>query len=169
MTKVVQILKEEFHRRMIEEGLSRIEKCFSLLTEDQIWHQQNENSNSMGNIVLHLCGNIAQYIHSGIGGKEDLRQRDDEFKLSSRMDSKELLIKIQHVVQEANRIVSGLDPRVFSEDRKVQGFDENVTSIIVHVIEHYSYHIGQLTYYTKYVTDKDTGYYAGLDLNATSA
>lgn len=168
MTKVVEILKEEFRRRMIEEGLSRIEKCFSLLTEDQIWHKENENSNSMGNIVLHLCGNITQYIHSGIGGKKDERQRVEEFKISSRVDSIKLLTKIQEVVQEANRIVSNLEPIVFSEDRKVQGFDENVTSIVVHVIEHYSYHIGQLTYFTKFISNQDTGYYAGLDLNITS-
>ena len=169
MTKVVEILKEEFHRRMITEGLSRIEKCFEILSEEQIWHKQNDNSNSMGNIVLHLCGNIRQYIISGIGGQKDIRQRDDEFKLSSKLDSKKLLTKIQDTVLEANNVVCTLDTNVFSEDRKVQGFDENVTSIIVHVIEHYSYHIGQITYYTKYVADEDTGYYAGLDLNATSS
>ena len=168
MTKVVEILKEEFHRRMIEEGLDRIEKCFSILSEDQIWHRENENTNSIGNIVLHLCGNIRQYIMSGIGNEADTRERDEEFKLSSRIDSKTLLLKIKDTVQSANNVVSNLDPKVFSEDRKVQGFNENVTSIVVHVIEHYSYHIGQITYYTKYITNKDTGYYEGLDLNATS-
>lgn len=168
MTKIILNLKKEFHRRLIEEGLSRIEKCFALLSEEQIWHQENKNSNSMGNIVLHLCGNVRQYVVSGLGGQKDVRERDKEFMLSSRITSSSLLEKIKQTVEEANAVVQNLEDHIFESDILVQGFRENGTSTLVHVIEHFSYHVGQITYYTKFVTDKDTAYYGGLDLNVTS-
>jgi len=168
MTKVTDYLKKEFERRLIQEGYSRIEKCFSMLTEDQIWHKENANSNSMGNIVLHLCGNVRQYIISGIGDEIDTRERDKEFLLSSRINSKDLTQRISKTVTEANRLVQNMTEEDFLSDFKIQGFDENGTSTVVHVIEHFSYHVGQITYYTKMITDRSTGYYEGLDLNVTS-
>jgi len=165
---VTEIIKDEFYRRLIEEGLTRIEKCLSLLCAEEIWHQENENSNAVGNIILHLCGNVRQYIQTGVYGQEDVRKRDNEFKTESRIETKDLLSKITTVVTEANAIVSALNPETFKSNRKVQGFEENVTSIIIHVIEHFSYHVGQITFYTKLKKNVDTAYYAGLDLNASS-
>jgi len=164
---MVDIIKSEFERRLVEEGLFRILKCIDLLTDDQLWYRHNPNTNSVGNIVLHLCGNVTQYIHTGIAQKEDSRNRPLEFLATSKIDRKELAVKIQSVVKEANSLIQNIKESQLSEDRQVQGFDENVLSIIIHVIEHFSYHVGQITFFTKYINNIDTGYYAGLDLDVT--
>ena len=163
-----EILSKEFHRRLIEEGFARIEKCCGILSEDEIWSSRNANTNSVGNLILHLTGNVRQYIQTGIDGQADVRERDLEFDVNSRVDSKEVLGKLKKVITEAHQIVSNLSEEELTEKRTVQGFSETVLSIIIHVIEHFSYHVGQITFYTKYLKDVDTGYYDGLDLNATA-
>lgn len=165
---MINIIKSEFNRRIIQEGLSRIERCLTELTEEQVWHKQNSNTNSMGNIILHLCGNVNQYINSGIGNFRDERNRPLEFLLSSRIGKDALIEKITAVVTNAQSIVDDLQAQSLTENRTVQGFDETVLSIIIHVIEHFSYHVGQITFYTKYIKNIDTGYYSGLDLDVTS-
>ena len=164
---MVDIIKKEFHRRMIEEGLARIIKCIGELSDEQLWYKHNANTNSIGNIVLHLCGNVKQYIIAGLGETEDDRQRSLEFLLSSKIDRQSLIQKIEQVVTDANSVVQNLNTDVLSKPRRVQGFDESVLSIIIHVIEHFSYHVGQITFFTKYINDVDTAYYAGLDLDVT--
>jgi len=163
-----KLVKKEFGRRLIEEGLHRILLCLDTLTDDEIWHKENQNTNSVGNLVLHLSGNVRQYITAGITNQKDTRVRGDEFKLSSRIEKDQLKKQIVKTVHDANEVVQNIEPITFLEKRKVQGFDENVTSIVIHVIEHFSYHVGQITFYTKYIKDVDTAYYGDLDLNITS-
>lgn len=164
---MIAIIKNEFHRRIIEEGLSRIIQCVDQLNDEQLWYKHNSNTNSIGNIILHLCGNVKQYIESGIGQQPDFRDRPSEFLPSSQINREELINKITSVANNANKVIQRINEDALSEDRKVQGFDENVLSIIIHVIEHFSYHVGQITFFTKYINNIDTGYYAGLDLNIT--
>jgi uncharacterized damage-inducible protein DinB len=166
--QVLDIIKSEFKRRVLEESLVRIESCTAQLTEEEFWRKPNKNSNSIGHLVLHLKGNVTQYILSGIGGMKDERNRDLEFTSTALVDKNDLVKTLGLVLLSANGVVSNLKYRVLSESRKVQGFDENVLSIIIHVIEHLSYHVGQITYYTKYIKDIDTGYYKDKDLSVTS-
>lgn len=165
--EIIDIVKDEFIRRMNIEGLSRIEKCLNQLTDEELWHKQNSNTNSVGNLVLHLSGNVRQYIISGVGQEKDIRERDKEFLSGSRITKEALINQIKATISESINVVNKLTQQHLTEDRRVQGFDENVLSIIIHVIEHFSYHVGQITYFTKYLKDIDTGYYAGLDLNIT--
>jgi len=164
---MVDILKQEFHRRIIQEGLSRIVQCVETLSEKQLWYKHNTNTNTVGNIILHLCGNVRQYIQTGIGFEADVRNRPSEFLLSSKVSKETLIDKITEVTSGANEIIQSISEDNLSESRMVQGFDENVLSIIIHVIEHFSYHVGQITFFTKYINDIDTGYYAGLNLDVT--
>lgn len=166
--KVLQIVQEEFERRLLEESFSRIKKCSLELSEEEFWRKPNRNSNSVGNLVLHLTGNIKQYINTGIGGEEDIRQRDEEFDEANKVKKDIAVSRLKEVLLSAKTIVDKLSMEVLSEQRKVQGFEESVLSIIIHVIEHMSYHVGQITYYTKLIKDIDTRYYAGLDLNSKS-
>jgi len=78
-----------------------------------------------------------------------------------------LIHKLELLESDVAAALDRIIPSDLIEDRLVQGFDENVTSILIHVAEHFSYHVGQITYYTKYIRDVDTGYYAGLDLGVT--
>ncbi len=167
MTNLIDLIKAEFNRRMLVESYERISTCLQELTPEQIWHKENENTNSVGNLILHLQGNITQYIWSGIGGNPDLRERDKEFLSGYTYKKERLLEDLLVVVTKANDVVQQLEESDLTKDVKVQGFDETVISILIHVMEHMSYHVGQITYYTKYINDVDTSYYGGLDLNAT--
>lgn len=166
--QVLDIIKEEFHRRLIEESYARIEKCVSLLTVDEIWRKPNKNSNSIGNLILHLNGNVTQYVCAGIGGKKDIRERDLEFSYQEEQSKEALLNMTRECLNKANAIIQEKKPDKLARKVEVQGFQETVMSIIIHVIEHYSYHVGQITYFTKLIKDVDTGYYAGLNLNITN-
>jgi len=149
----------------LNENTPRIEKCLDLLTEKEMWHRPNNNSNSIGNLIIHLCGNISQYIISSLGEKTDKRNRNLEFSTDGGLTKIELIQNLQSVVAKASEIISDIDVNKLTKIYSVQGFDLTGIGIIIHVVEHYSYHTGQISFYTKLLKDQDLGYYAGLDLN----
>jgi len=110
---MTDIIKEQFKLRIYTEGIVRINKVLDMLTEEQVWYSPNNNINSVGNLVLHLNGNVTQWIGTGVAQHKDVRQRE---------------------------------------------------SILIHVIEHFSYHVGQIAYLGKLITDRDLGFYEGMDL-----
>jgi len=161
-------LETEFINNAIfrmNENTPRIKKCFVELTEKEIWERPNPSSNSIGNLVLHICGNITQYIISGLGGAADNRQRDAEFTTSGGFSKSELLDDLTKTVNKANNIMLKLTRKDLQLVRSVQGFELSGMGITMHVVEHYSYHTGQIAFYTKLLKEKDLGFYANLDLN----
>ena len=143
----------------------RIEKCLGLLSEAEVWERPNPSSNSIGNLILHLCGNIRQYIISGLGRQPDTRERDEEFSATEGFTKKEILQKLTATVAEAARVIEAANEESLLGEQKVQGFTLTGIGIIVHVVEHYSYHTGQIAFWTKLLRDKDLGFYGDKDLN----
>jgi len=135
------------------------------MSEEEIWRRPNPSCNSIGNMVLHLCGNITQYIISSLGGVEDIRQRDLEFSAQGGFNKIELFSKLESTVTRATEIISTIHPEEMLTKHSVQGFDLSTIGIIVHVAEHYSYHTGQIVYWTKLLKGKDLAFYANTDLN----
>ena len=154
----------EIKRRLFEECLPRTRQCLQQLNEDQIWYRPNANSNSVGNIVLHLCGNVRQWIGAGLGGQADIRERDQEFAEKGPIPRAILLAKLDNLEKEVQQVLAAVRPEDLLRKREVQIYEESGLSILVHVVEHFSYHVGQLTYIVKMLNDVDTGYYAGQDL-----
>lgn len=148
-----------------EENTPKIKKCFDELSEEEIWQRPNPSSNSIGNIVVHLCGNITQYILSSLGNVEDKRERDKEFSIRGGLNKKELYDKLKSTVDEAASVVQNMDRTDLLRKRSVQGYELSAIGIIIHVVEHYSYHTGQIIFWTKLLKDKDMGFYANIDLN----
>jgi uncharacterized damage-inducible protein DinB len=144
----------------------RIRKCFEQLSETEIWQRPNSASNSMGNLVLHLCGNIRQYIISGLGKQPDDRIRDAEFTATGGLTKVELIQKLTDTLREADKIIMNCDETTLMTPIIVQGFKMSGIGIIVHVVEHYSYHTGQIAFWTKQLRNQDLGFYDGVDLNA---
>jgi len=165
---IVSIVKKEFHLRVIEESLSRIKQCVNLLSDEQLWHSENDNTNSVGNLVLHLEGNIRQYIISGVGGAKDVRERTKEFEKGQTLLKEPLIEKLSSTLNQADEVVQALLAEHLTEGVMIQGFEHTRLSAIIHVIEHLSYHVGQITFYTKYILDIDTSYYGGMDLDVTA-
>ncbi|MCZ6572115.1 MAG: DUF664 domain-containing protein [Planctomycetota bacterium] len=166
--RLTDALAGEFERRVVQESLTRILKCLDLLDVEQVWSRPNENTVSVGNLVLHLAGNLRQYVVAGLGAALDTRRRAEEFSEHGPLPTAELVERIGGTVRAAAVVVRRLEPAALLATHRVQGFEETGTSILVHVIEHFSYHTGQITYAAKTMLNVDTGYYAGQDLDQTS-
>ncbi len=164
-----ETLLREVRRRLFDEGLPRLKKCLDQLTDEEIWQRPNANSNSMGNLVLHLTGNVRQWIIAGLDEQEDTRQRQAEFDEKGPMDRQQMLANLDAAMEEAKEVLNRLTPEKLLQQFNVQGFQETGIGILVHVVEHFSYHVGQMTYYVKALKDMDMGYYAGLDLETKGA
>jgi uncharacterized damage-inducible protein DinB len=149
----------------IDENTSKINACLKQLDEKDIWFRHNEHVNSVGNIILHLCGNIRQYIISSLGGAPDIRERDLEFSTAGGLTNAELAAKWQEIIREAKTIIAPASPENLLRQRVVQGTTHTGISIIIHVTEHYSYHTGQIIFLTKLYKNTDMGFYSGIDLN----
>ncbi len=160
--------EEEFKEQAVlrmSENLPRVKKCLNLLTTQQIWQRPNAQSNSIGNLILHLCGNITQYINASLGEEKDERNRDLEFTSTEKMNAEELYGKFEEVFLKAILIILKTDKKELLKSRKVQGFTLTGMGIILHVTEHLLYHVGQIAFYTKQLTNTDLGFYADMDLN----
>jgi len=158
-TIILNELKSEFERRIYEEGYERIVKCLSFLSEEELWARPNENTVSIGNLILHLSGNVRQWICAGLGGQEDVRERDLEFSTQGGITKSALCEKIKLTIIDAQDVIENTSLDDLAKTYAVQVYEETGLSIVVHVIEHFSYHIGQITYTVKSQKNIDTKYY----------
>ena len=155
--------------KSIDENTSKIKACMKQLEEKDIWFHQNDHVNSVGNIILHLCGNIRQWIISSLGGAPDIRDRDLEFSTMGGFAKEELTTKWQDTMREAVTVITNASPENLLRHRVVQGSTVSGIGIIIHVTEHYSYHTGQIIFLTKLYKNMDMGFYAGANLNQKNA
>lgn len=149
----------------LQANVPRIEKCLKVLDEKEVWKKPNGSSNSVGNLILHISGNMRQYIISSIGKEEDKRNRAAEFSATGGFSKAELLGKITSTVKEAVKVLQNVDEEELLRIHLVQGLECSGIDIVVHVVEHFSYHTGQIAFWTKLLKDKDLEFYKGLDLN----
>lgn len=154
----------EARRRLLGESLPRLRRCLAELSEEEIWQRPNAATVSIGNLVLHLAGNLRQWILTGLGGAEDRRMREREFTETGPLPTAALVALIESTLEETRAVLEGLDPASLLAPRRVQGFEESGLSIIVHVVEHFSYHVGQMVYAVKSRKGIDLGFYRGVDL-----
>ncbi|MCL4691341.1 MAG: DUF1572 family protein [Candidatus Hydrogenedentes bacterium] len=159
-----QALIDETNRRLFDESIPRIRKCLDQLTDDEIWYRPNPETVSIGNLVIHLCGNARQWICSGLGGEPDHRERSKEFEERGPIPRDELLRRLDTIEADVRRTLDAVDPASLLDHRPVQIYQESGLSILVHVVEHFSYHTGQITYAVKSRKGVDMGYYAGQKL-----
>jgi uncharacterized damage-inducible protein DinB len=141
----------------------RIQHCLQLLSADQVWWRGAEECNSVANLVLHLCGNVRQWIIASIGGQKDLRQRDSEFAARDDVSIQELRTMLQETVEEAVLTIGRVTPQRLTETVHIQGYEKSVLEAIYHVVEHFSLHTGQILYATKLLRKTDLGFYKHLD------
>jgi uncharacterized damage-inducible protein DinB len=140
----------------------RILICLEQLTPEQIWTRGSENENAVGNLVLHLAGNVRQWIGSGVAGRENVRNRDSEFAARGQVRRDDLRALLQTTVDEAVAAIEKLTPERLAETIRVQGYDVTVLQAVYHVVEHFSHHTGQIIFATKLFTAGDLGFYRHL-------
>lgn len=146
----------------LAELCGRIESCLGKLTPEQIWMRGSENQNAIGNLVLHLNGNVRQWILSGVGGAPDARIREEEFAARGGMDAEALRKLLRNTVDAALVVIRTLPPERLAERTTIQGYDVTILKAILHVTEHFSGHTAQIIFITKMVTGEDLGFYSYL-------
>ena len=142
-----------------DDYLQKIERSLELLTEEQIWWRANPQSNSIGNLLLHLSGNVRQWIVCGLGGASDERDRDSEFAERNLIPRDELLARLKQTLNEADDALAKFDADKLLERHLIQGCDVTALAAIFHVVEHFSMHVGQIVYITKQLTAHDLHFY----------
>src|SRR5215467_3382083 len=117
----VKILDQARHS-LVEHHLPRVMRCLQLLSDEDVWWRPNLNSNSLGNLVLHLVGNVSQWVISGLGGAEDTRERDKEFSATGPLPSRELIGGLETCVRKAASVITGLNAHDLKREYSIQGF-----------------------------------------------
>jgi hypothetical protein len=145
--------------------LSRIETCLDKLTPEQIWARQSENENAVGNLVLHLEGNIRQWILGGVGGQPDIRDRYAEFEARAGSSGAELKARLRATVEEAVAVVRGFPEGRLTERIRPQGSDVSALEAVYQVVQHLAGHAFQIILLTKLFTHQDLGFFAHLNRN----
>jgi uncharacterized damage-inducible protein DinB len=134
---------------LLDDFLVKIERAVQKMTDDQIWWRANEESNSVENLLLHLAGNVRQWIISGIGGAPDKRFRQGEFDERNQIGGEELLKILRNAVEEACAVLDDLNDADLLEKRSIQGRETTVLSAVYHVAEHFAMHAGQIIFIAK--------------------
>src|SRR5262249_8292051 len=125
-------------------ALNRIKHCLGQLTDEQVWWRSHPSLNSIGNLILHLCGNVRQWIVSGLGGVADDRDRPAGFSELGPISKSELLCKLEAVVNEANVVLAQQTARQLLGPRRIQGFDVTGLKAIFDSIPHFRGHTQEI-------------------------
>ncbi|PYP81468.1 MAG: hypothetical protein DMD35_01795 [Gemmatimonadetes bacterium] len=146
---VAQAFIEKSRHYLAREYPSKIQRCLDVLPEEMLWRRDDASENSIGNLLLHLSGNVRQWIVSGVGGAPDARQRRAEFDAREGGRASELMSGLLATLHDADTVLASLDERSLGEARRIQGRDVNVLDALYHVVEHFSMHTGQIILLTK--------------------
>lgn len=151
ITKSIDLLQNEY--------IPKIDKSIMKLNDEQIWWRPNEHSNSIANLLLHLNGNVRQYLIAGVGEKIFERKRELEFNERKNISSNILLNQLKETVNEATEILNKLDLQKLTEVRIIQGKEKTLLEAIYHSVEHFSMHTGQIIFISKLLLNEDLEFY----------
>jgi Protein of unknown function (DUF1572) len=140
----------------------RLKECVSSLTEEQIWWRPNDASNSIGNLILHLNGNVSQWLVASFNKDEDRRNRPEEFAAREGATAAELLAKLGTTLDAAAKVLDRLTVEELLARYEIQGYHVRGLDAVYQVVEHFGLHYGQIVYITKLLTEKDLGFYKEL-------
>lgn len=150
-------------RHELRLSLDKIEKALSRIDPEQAWQRAHENENAIGNLLLHLAGNVRQWIICGLGGAEDERDRPAEFAQREALALDETFAKLRSTVAEADAVLDGLPPAALLATHNIQVYEATGVHAILHVVTHFAEHTGQILWAVKRLTGEDLGFYANLD------
>ncbi len=136
-------------REAFRQSLRKITHCLGQLQDEDVWWRPSESHNSLQNILLHLCGNVRQWIIHGVRGEPDVRNRPQEFAERRPIPKAELLRMLSETVDEADRALAACPPSRLLEPRRIQGFDTTVLGAILDSVTHFVGHTHQIVYITR--------------------
>jgi uncharacterized damage-inducible protein DinB len=134
---------------LITEYPTKIRAAVERMPPEKLWWRPNEDANSVGNLLLHLSGNVRQWIVSGVGGAPDVRKRNMEFAARGGTTAAVMLGGLDATLREADEVLRAVLPSELLSRRAIQGRDTTVFEAIYHVVEHFSTHVGQIVWIAK--------------------
>ncbi len=149
--------------KLVDEYWPRLRTCVESLSEDQVWWRPNEASNSVGNLVLHLNGNVRQWLVASFNRSADERNRPAEFAQRERISKAVLLDTLGATIDDAAAVLSRLTVVDLTSTRHIQGLTVSGLHAVYQVVEHFGRHFGQIVYITKMLRGEDLGFYRELD------
>jgi uncharacterized damage-inducible protein DinB len=144
-----EIFLERSRYYLSEEYPAKLRKCIAVLPDGAVWARANDSSNSIGNLLLHLAGNVRQWIVGGVGGRPVERDRPAEFAARDGPDASTLLENLESAVSEADSVLAELSEEDLLRPCTIQDRQTNVLAAIYHVVEHFAMHTGQIVLLTK--------------------
>ncbi len=159
LNEIGQLFMTRSRYHLSQDFLPKIERCVELLKDEQIWWRANPQSNSIGNLILHLSGNVRQWIVSGLGGAADSRDRGAEFAQRDVISREELIEKLKQTLGDADVALAKFDAEKLLDLQSIQGCDVSALEAILHVVEHFSMHTGQIILMTKMLAEADLAFY----------
>jgi hypothetical protein len=148
--------------KLIGQFWPRLRSTVEPLTEEQVWWRPNEASNSIGNLILHLNGNVKQWLVDSFNGANDARDRPAEFAAAGGMGASELLARLGATLEMADEVLGRLTAEKLAAHYTIQGYHVRGLDAVYQVVEHFGLHYGQMIYIAKSVTGKDLGFYKDL-------
>lgn len=144
MDDVSRAFLDKSRRLLTSDYVPKIDRCLDRLTDHDIWWRPNDASNSVGNLILHLCGNVTMWVIGGVGRRPFERNRQLEFDERREISASDLRGRLNRVMREADEVLGGLSAEELMTRRQIQGYDVTVLEAIYHVVEHFGMHTGQI-------------------------
>lgn len=129
---------------LAEEFRIKLRKTIDALPPDMLWSRPNEQANSVGNLLMHLEGNVRQWIVGAVGGAPDVRNRAGEFATREGSTREELIRRMEQTLDEADAVLAKLRPEQLTERRRVQARDVSILDAVYQVVQHFALHLGQI-------------------------
>lgn len=148
--------------KLLEHYWPRLRTAVASLSDEQIWSRPNPASNSIGNLVLHLNGNVRQWLVDSFNNREDQRNRPAEFSESRMIPGAELLTTLGVTIEEARAVLARLTTAELLAAYEIQGYNVTGLDAVYQVVEHFALHYGQILYSAKMLSGKDLGFYREL-------
>ena len=145
--------------RLLDECTAKIIHCVDQLTDEQIWWRPAESMNSIGNLILHLCGNLRQWMISGIGGAADTRKRPAEFAERGPIPKAVLLSQLKQVIAEVKGVFARTNAADMQRERRIQGFTVTGWGALFHTVPHFNGHTQEIVSFTRMQLGKSYKFY----------
>lgn len=149
MDHIARNFVDKSRRLLTSDYVPKIEQCLDRLSDADIWWRPNEASNSIGNLILHLCGNVTMWIVGGVGRQPFERNRQLEFDERRHIPVDELRKRLTTTVRKADEVLAGIGSVELLTRRTIQDYDVTVLEAIYHVVEHFGMHTGQIILLSK--------------------
>jgi hypothetical protein len=162
-SELASVFLDFARKKLLDQYWPRLKACVEPMTVEQVWWRPNEASNSVGNLILHLNGNMTQWLVASFNKDEDKRNRPEEFAAHGGLTAAKLLSRLGATIAEAEKVLNRLTVDELLATYVIQGYTVRGLDAVFQVIEHFGLHYGQIAYISKSLSGKDLGFYRELN------